>query len=98
MFSDIDKEWLNSYEKWLRLKGNKETTISLLFRTLRSAYNKAIENKCTKKTNYPFDEFKVSKFDTSTSKRAISKHEILLIKEIDLSKESKIFSKFVNMT
>ena len=42
-FSEIDIAWLNKYEKWLRSKGNRETTISLLFRTLRSAYNKAIK-------------------------------------------------------
>jgi site-specific recombinase XerD len=87
LFADIDLNWLNKYEKWLRSKGNKETTISLLFRTLRSAYNKAIEAKCTKKINYPFDDFKVCKFDISTSKRAISKDDILIIKEIDLSIE-----------
>ncbi len=87
MFTDIDLDWLNRYEKWLRSKGNKETTISLLFRTLRSAYNKAIEAKYTKKTNYPFNDFKISKFDISTAKRAISKDEILLIKQIDLSIE-----------
>jgi site-specific recombinase XerD len=89
LFTDIDLDWLNRYEKWLRSKGNKETTISLLFRTLRSAYNKAIEAKCTKKNNYPFDDFKVGKFDISTSKRAISKEEILLIKDIDLTGESE---------
>jgi site-specific recombinase XerD len=89
MFTDIDLDWLNRYEKWLRSKGNKETTISLLFRTLRSAYNKAIEAKCAKKTNYPFNDFKMSKFDVSTSKRAISKKEILLIKDIDLKGESE---------
>lgn len=87
MFTDIDLDWLNRYEKWLRSKENKGTTISLLFRTLRSAYNKAIEAKYTKKTNYPFDDFKISKFDISTAKRAISKDEILLIKQIDLSIE-----------
>lgn len=89
LFTDIDLDWLNRYEKWLRSKGNKETTISLLFRTLRSAYNKAIEAKYTKKNNYPFEDFKVSKFDISTSKRAISKEEILLIKNIDLKGESE---------
>lgn len=89
LFTDIDLEWLVRYEKWLRSKGNKETTISLLFRTLRSAYNKAIEAKSAKKTNYPFDNFKISKFDISTSKRAISKDEILLIKNVDLSSESE---------
>jgi site-specific recombinase XerD len=89
LFTDIDLDWLNRYEKWLRSKGNKETTISLLFRTLRSAYNKAIEAKYTKKINYPFDDFKVGKFDVSTSKRAISKDDILLIKAIDLTCENE---------
>ncbi len=88
LFNDIDVEWLAKYEKWLRSKGNKETTMSLLFRTLRSAYNKAIADKCTTKSNYPFDEFKISKFDVSTSKRAISKDDILKVFAVDLSKES----------
>ena len=35
-FSDINKDWLQAYEKWQRNKGNKETTISLQFRTLIS--------------------------------------------------------------
>ena len=35
------------------IKGNKETTISLQFRTLRSAYNKAIEEKAASKNDYP---------------------------------------------
>lgn len=52
-FSAIDVAWLNKYEKWLRSKGNKETTMSLMFRTLRSAYNKAIESKCARKSDYP---------------------------------------------
>ena len=76
-FSDIDASWLTKYEKWLRSKGNKETTMSLMFRTLRSAYNKAIESKCARKSDYPFDEYKINKFDTKTQKRAIAKKEVL---------------------
>ena len=38
-FSAIDITWLNKYERWLRSKGNEETTMSLMFRTLRSTYN-----------------------------------------------------------
>lgn len=87
LFSDIDINWLKQYEKWLRSKKNKETTISLMFRTLRSTYNKAIEAKCVNKNYYPFNEFKTSKFDVSTKKRAISKADILKIMELDLSKE-----------
>lgn len=76
-FSAIDIAWLNKYEKWLRSKGNEETTMSLMFRTLRSTYNKAIKAKCARKSEYPFDEFRISKFDVRTQKRAIAKTEVL---------------------
>ena len=76
-FSDIDTDWLKRYEKWLRSKGNKETTISLMFRTLRSTYNKAIKAKCARKSDYPFDDYKINKFDTTTQKRAIAKTDVL---------------------
>ena len=79
-FSEIDVTWLNKYEKWLRAKGNKETTISLLFRTLRSTYNKAIKAKCARKSDYPFDNYKINKFDTTTQKRAITKTDVLKFK------------------
>lgn len=88
LFADIDLTWLNKYEKWLLSKGNKETTISLLFRTLRSAYNKAIEQRSARKTNYPFNDFKVSKFDVKTKKRAITKEDMLKIMGLDLNNES----------
>ena len=48
-FEDITQGWLLNYESWLRAKGNKETTISIQFRTLRSVYNKAIKRKCVEK-------------------------------------------------
>ena len=67
-FGIIDVAWLERYECWLRSRGNKETTISLMFRTLRSAYNKAIKEKCAQQSNYPFDEYRLSKFDVSTQK------------------------------
>lgn len=69
------------YEKWLRSNGNKETTISLMFRTLRSTYNKAIKERCAHLSDYPFQEYKISKFDTSTQKRAIAKTDMLKFTE-----------------
>ena len=76
-FCEIDIDWLKKYEKWMRSKNNRETTISLQFRTLRSAYNKAIKAKYARKSDYPFDEYKIKKFDTSTQKRTIAKTEVL---------------------
>ena len=84
-FSHIDIDFLKGYEKWLKARRYKETSLSLLFRTLRSAYNKAIECKSAKKANYPFDEFKVSKFCIRTEKRAIPKDNIKQIMELDVS-------------
>ena len=101
-FSEIDVDWLKRYEKWLRSKNNKDTTISLLFRTLRSTYNKAIKVKCARKSDYPFDEYKINKFDTRTQKRAISKTDVLkFMQDVEsnqpyaqLSKDVFVFSYF----
>jgi len=93
LFSEIDVTWLNAYEQWLLKRGNKGTTISVQFRTLRAIYNKAIELKCIKKNNYPFDDFKISKFDTSTKKRAIKKEDISKIKAVHLTDSKQIFAR-----
>lgn len=85
LFSDIDVSWLERYETWLRKNKNKDTTISLLFRTLRSAYNKAIKAKATSDKFYPFKEFSISKFNTTTKKRAINKECIMKIITADVS-------------
>ena len=87
-FSHIDTDFLKRYEKWLRNNQCADTTISLYFRTLRSAYNKAIDEKYVKRADYPFDEFKVSKFDITTEKRAIPKEAIKQIIDLDLNNES----------
>ena len=101
-FNTINVTWLEKYEKWLRSNGNKETTISLMFRTLRSTYNKAIKERCAHLSDYPFQEYKISKFDTSTQKRAIAKTDMLKFTEtsqpigqkkyVELSKDIFIFS------
>ena len=87
-FCEIDIDWLKKYEKWMR--------------TLRSAYNKAIQAKCARKSDYPFDDYKINKFDTSTQKRAIAKTEVLKFTQevpdlgkrqyIQLSKDIFVFS------
>lgn len=85
-FSDIDVPWLNKYEQFLRKNGNSDNTMSVYFRTLRSVFNKAIEYKIVKKEYYPFNAFKVSKFNVKTEKRAISKDAIHLIINLEIPK------------
>lgn len=84
-FRDIDCLWLKRYEEWLHARGCKDTTISQLFRTLRSVFNKAIEQEVINQDAYPFNRFKINKFDIHTEKRAISKEEVQKILALDLS-------------
>jgi len=97
LFSEIDVLWLNNYEQWLKKRGNKGTTISVQFRTLRAIYNKAIDALSVKRKDYPFNEYKVSKFDTSTKKRAISKEEIMKIRSVNLTDPKQIFARDIFM-
>ena len=83
-FMDIDEEWLKRYEKWLR-RTCKDTTISIHFRTLRSVFNKALEADLIREESYPFQKFRLSRFDVTTRKRAIGKEDILRIMSIDLA-------------
>lgn len=89
-FSDVDLNFLNRFETHLRSKGLLDTTIAVYFRTLRSLYNKAIQEKLVSVTHYPFRDFKISKFDTETRKRAITKAEVKKIEALDLSHDIKL--------
>ena len=89
-FGNIDASFLQKYENWLYSKNLQETTISFLFRTLRATYNKAVESKATKKGKNPFESFKVGKFSTQTTKRALSKKDVLRLKNYDTSQTTQI--------
>lgn len=91
LFQDITIRFLKTYENWLRQKGLKETTLSVYFRTLRALYNFAVEEKIVSKHHYPFDDFKVTKFNIKTKKRAITKEEMHQIGKLELEPYSKIW-------
>lgn len=89
-FSHIDVAFCKKLEDWLRSKGNKDTTLSYQFRTLRATFNKAIEAKIVSREKNPFIEYKLSRFNTKTIKRALSKEDILKIINTDCSGKSEL--------
>ena len=89
-FSHIDVSFCRQYEDWMRSKGNQDTTLSYQFRTLRATFNKAIEAKIVSRDKNPFNEYKLSHFNTKTMKRALSKEDILKIINTDCSSKSKL--------
>ena len=74
----------------MRSKGNRDPTLSYQFRTLRAAYNKAIEAKIVAREKNPFIEYKLSHFNTKTIKRALSKNDILKIINANCTGQSKL--------
>jgi len=91
-FGTINAVFLEKFEVWMRARGNKDTTLSFQMRTLRAVFNRAIKAKAVAKEKNPFgEEYKVSKFDTRTPKRALSKEEIMKIVNADCSAESDLY-------
>lgn len=88
--TDIDHGFLNRLESHFRSKDMADTTISLYFRTLRAVLNKARQERMIPPGHYPFAEFKVSKFDTRTRKRAITKEDVRKIEAVDVSNNLKV--------
>ena len=82
-FDQVTVKFCNGWETKMRSEGLTDITLSVKFRTLRAALNKAIANGYAKVDSYPFarntaeqHKFQVGKFDTRTTKRAISKADI----------------------
>ena len=89
-FSHIDANFCRRFEEWLRAKGDKDTTISYQLRTLRAAFNRAIDARVVSKDKSPFVEYKLSHLNTKTMKRALSKSDILRIIQSDCSDSKPI--------
>ncbi len=89
-FGTIDAVFLEKFEGWMRSKGNKETTLSFQMRTLRAMFNRAIKAKIVSREKNPFNEYKISKFNTRTPKRALSKADMMKIIDADCSQGKEI--------
>jgi site-specific recombinase XerD len=89
-FSDVDVVFLNKFEQDFSKRGVSNNTISVYMRTIRSLFNKAISEKIIKRGIYPFEEYKVSKLNTATEKRALTKAQIDSIKALNLVDDTRI--------
>ncbi len=90
LFTDIDQTFLHNYEIYLRKLGLAETSMSVYFRTLRALFNKAIQEKLININAYPFKEFSVVKFNTTTKKRAITIEDMKKIAELEIDPASSL--------
>ncbi len=90
-FSDIDVQFVNSFEEFLNSNGKGGNTIYIYLRTLRALINKAIKEEVCSEKYYPFKKYSLSKYSNiKTKKRAIDKEDIERIKNLKLSKHKHL--------
>lgn len=82
-FSDIDVGWLKRYETWGKAQNLSVSTISTRLRHLRAVFNLALLEHAIKSDCYPFTNYKVSKLNKATAKRALTKDDIHRIMEYE---------------
>jgi integrase len=99
-FDRVSVNFCNEWEATLRATGIEEITMSLRFRTLRAALNKAIAAGLAKADSYPFartvaerHKFHVGKFDVSTAKRAISREELRRLEALEPASDRQQLAK-----
>lgn len=73
-FPDIDQNYIQRFDSFLRLKrGLKDTSISVYMRTLATLLNAAIKDGIMDQSSYPFGRngYKISKLNVKTRKRYV---------------------------
>jgi len=90
-FSDINYAFLMKYEEDFLSRGVSENSISVYMRELRSLFNMAIKEGYCKEGDYPFKDYKISKLNNETQKRAISKEEMIKITNYKTEINSSLF-------
>lgn len=75
-FSDIDVAWLKRYEAWGKAQNLSVSSISTRLRHLRAVFNLALMEHAIKSDCYPFHNYKVSKLNKATAKRALTKEDV----------------------
>ena len=71
-FTEINKEWLAKFEKYMLGRGNNVNTIAVHMRNIRAIFNHAIDQEYTQ--IYPFRKYKIKKMETA--KRSLSVEEL----------------------
>ncbi len=84
---DINADWLHRWETWMRTKrALTNGGMSILFRTLRAACNRAIKkDKLMPRTWYPFAEFSLAHLTAAKINKAITLAEIRKIEAATLT-------------
>lgn len=89
-FEQITYQYILDYETDYLSRGNAINGLSVNLRTIRAIYNKAIKAKLVDKKYYPFSDYQIK--NEKTQKRALPKHTLMEIVNLNLPKEHPLFN------
>ena len=89
-FTQLNFEFLEKYESFLRSNGGTDSGISIRMRTIRAVLNKAIMRKRIPERIYPFKDYKIAKLKNEAKRDYLSENEIGLLLNIDVSNNEKL--------
>lgn len=87
--SSVDRTFLDKFLLFLLQKGNKNNSIATKFSVLRAVWNKAKADGIRMPEQDPFLQFHIGKFWSSTKKRALTKEEVLIVRNCQLNFNSE---------
>lgn len=80
-FEDIDKRWLNGFDRYLSKTSPSQNARNIHLRNIRAVFNDAIDDEIT--TSYPFRKFKLSY--EPTAKRSLTISQIRDIFSLEMN-------------
>lgn len=89
-FKDLNVEFLEKYESFLRGRGGTDSGIGIKMRTIRAILNKAIDRKIMPDKYYPFKTYKIAKLKNENKREYLTRNEILLLEELDVSHSNRL--------
>jgi integrase/recombinase XerD len=87
---DINKEWLEGYEKFLRNANCIDGGISVRMRAIRAIYNRAISDQFISLEYYPFKTYEIKNLKSGKKIRSISLTDLEKIKNLDVSNDFQL--------
>ncbi len=93
-FEDINKDWLNSFDNYLREEGLKKNSRNIHFRNIRAVINDAIDNEIT--THYPMRKMDIN--PEETEKRSLTVKELRLLFNYPVQKWQQKYLDYFKLT
>lgn len=93
-YKQVNLEFLEKYEVFLRETGSANGGIAFKMRQFRALCNKARKRKLVPKDPYPFEEYKISRLKSVSRKISLTVEEFQKIKNVDLSENPSLIEAY----